>query len=261
MLIHYCWFGSGKKSELIKKCIHSWREFCPDAEIIEWNENNFDVNCCTYVKEAYARKKWAFVSDYCRYYVLYHFGGIYLDTDVELIRKLEGLPETFVGFEYGAQYVSSALIRGAKKRDKICGMMLASYEDDRFILGDGSLNMRTVGVRETEIFLKAGLKQKDYLQHICGTVIYPTEYFCPYNFFSGQLKITKKTYSIHHYEASWLTAKQKDAVKLANRLSNYLPTKMAYYLSLFYKSIEYDGVFFTLKKTIRILIRNLRLPK
>ena len=92
-IIHYCWFGGNELSELAKKCISSWRKYCPDYEIIEWNESNFDINLCQYVREAYKEKKWAFVSDYARFWILYNFGGIYMDTDVELITSIDGLVE------------------------------------------------------------------------------------------------------------------------------------------------------------------------
>ena len=114
--IHYCWFGKNPKSKLILKCIDSWRKCCPDYEIKEWNEENFDINCCDYVREAYEAKKWAFVSDYCRFYVLYNYGGIYLDTDVELLKSLDVLSKNFVGFE-NQNRVNSGLIRGAMTID------------------------------------------------------------------------------------------------------------------------------------------------
>ena len=138
--IHYCWFGKNPKSKLILKCIDSWRKHCPDYEIKEWNEENFDVNCCDYVREAYEAKKWAFVSDYCRFYVLYNYGGIYLDTDVELLKPLDILSEDFVGFE-NQNRVNSGLIRGAVSKDLICKLMLDSYANDHFLKQDGSYNL------------------------------------------------------------------------------------------------------------------------
>ncbi|MBR0278262.1 MAG: hypothetical protein IJQ50_07375 [Clostridia bacterium] len=87
--IHYCWFGEEKHSKKIKKCIKSWKKHCPDYEIIEWNEKNFDIHCFKWVEQAYNNKKWAFVSDYVRLFVLYNYVGIYLDTDVEIIKPLD----------------------------------------------------------------------------------------------------------------------------------------------------------------------------
>lgn len=230
--LHYCWFGGNPKSELIQKCQESWRQYCPDYQIIEWNESNFDVNCCDYVREAYEAKKWAFVSDYCRFYVLFHHGGIYLDTDVELIKPLEGLPETFAGFE-NPTTVASGLIRGAKPGDEICGRMLDSYHNDRYFLEDGRNNTKTVCARETGLFKEYGLKLNGKLQHIADTWIYPTEYFSPKDYLTEKLNITENTVSIHHYDASWYTEEDKLAASLRVKYRKVMPAKLALRVSKF----------------------------
>lgn len=253
MIIHYCWFGPEQKPDLVLTCLNSWKKYCPEAKFIEWNEQNFDINCCKYVKEAYLHKKWAFVSDYCRYYVLFRFGGIYLDTDVEIIKELKDLPETFVGFESGAKQVASGLIRGAKIEDEICKLMLDSYQNDSFVLENGSLNTKTVCERETEILVEAGLQLENRLQNIHGTVVYPVEYFCPYNFATGELHISPKTYSIHHYASSWLSPLQRETLSVTQKLSRYFPQKTAYYISLVLVSLRYDGVRMTGEKTMKYL--------
>ena len=114
-IIHYCWFGGERKSRLIEKCIASWKKFFPDWEIREWNENNFDTNCNVYVQQAYMSKKWAFVADYCRFWALEQFGGLYFDTDVEVIRSFESLldNDAFAGFET-ERYVAPGLVLYAK---------------------------------------------------------------------------------------------------------------------------------------------------
>ena len=200
--IHYCWFGGAEKSEIIKRCIESWKKHCPDYEIVEWNENNFDINTCKYVKEAYNAKKWAFVSDYCRFWVLYNFGGIYMDTDVETLKPLDGLPADFVGFE-SETTVNSGLIRGAAKGDMICREMLDSYEKDSFILENGEYNPCTVCERETAVLQKHGLVVNGELQVVADTMVFPTEYFNPKGGNYGKDKITENTYTVHHYVASW----------------------------------------------------------
>ncbi len=202
--IHYCWFGKGKKSKLIRRCIRSWKKFCPDYQIKEWNEDNFDINCCKYVQEAYNAKKWAFVSDACRFWVLYNYGGIYLDTDVELIKPIDDLPENFVGFER-VGVVASGLIRGAEKGDKICKEMYDSYLEDSFVNKDGTLNLCTVCERESGLLKKYGLKDIDEIQLVEGTTVYPTRFFCPIDIETGKLTVTEDTYSIHRYAASWET--------------------------------------------------------
>ena len=200
--IHYCWFGGAEKSEIIKKCIASWKKFCPDYEIIEWNESNFNVELCRYAKEAYAAGKWAFVSDYCRFFVLYNYGGIYLDTDVEILKPISDLPVTFVGFERETE-VASGLIRGAEKGDEICREMLNSYEKDAFLLENGEYNVCTVCERETNILKEHGLVLNGEKQVVAGTTVFPTEYFNPKGGDYGKEKITENTYTIHHYAASW----------------------------------------------------------
>lgn len=200
--IHYCWFGGAEKSEIIKRCIESWKKHCPDYEIVEWNENNFDINTCKYVKEAYNAKKWAFVSDYCRFWVLYNFGGIYMDTDVEILKPLDDLPADFVGFE-SETTVNSGLIRGAAKGDMICREMLDSYEKDSFILENGEYNPCTVCERETAVLQKHGLVVNGELQVVADTTVFPTEYFNPKGGNYGKDKITENTYTVHHYVASW----------------------------------------------------------
>ncbi len=200
--IHYCWFGKNKKSKLIKKCIKSWKKLCPDYQIIEWTEDNFDINCCKYVQEAYNAKKWAFVSDVCRFWVLYNYGGIYLDTDVELIKPLDELPDNFVGFEK-VGVVNSGLIRGAEKGNSICKEMYDSYLVDSFVKKDGTLNLCTVCERESSLLKKYGLKDVNEIQVLEGTTVYPTRFFCPIDIETGRLNLTKDTYSIHRYAASW----------------------------------------------------------
>lgn len=207
-VIHYCWFGKNPKSRLILKCIESWKRFCPDYEIKEWNEDNFDINCCDYVKEAYASKKWAFVSDYCRFFVLYNYGGIYLDTDVELLKPIDSIASTCVGFE-SEKLINSGLVRAAEKHDKVCELMLESYAKDKFLKENGELNLLTVCERETEILCKFGLKLNNQMQVVGGTTVYPMEYFQPTDMNTGRVYITKNTVSVHHYAASWKSGYSK----------------------------------------------------
>jgi len=240
-IIHYCWFGKNEKSDLIIKCIDSWKKYCPEYEIREWNEDNFDINCCAYVRQAYEEKKWAFVSDYCRYYVLNKYGGIYLDTDVELIKNLDDLPETFVGFENEVT-VASGLIRGANQGDEICRLMLESYQKDIFLKPNGQLNLLTVCVRETTILQKLGLIANGTLQIVGKTTVYPADYFCPLNNLTNKLTITENTYSIHHYGASWYGEKENYMKSLRLRLSKILPGIVADKIAFIISLVRYDGI-------------------
>lgn len=225
-IIHYCWFGGAKKSKLIEKCMASWKKFCPDYEIIEWNESNFDVNCCDYVREAYEAQKWAFVSDYCRFWVLYNQGGVYLDTDVELLQSLDNLSDNCVGFEKEG-LLNSGLVRSAQKGDMVCELMLKSYHESHFKKENGELNLYTVCERETDLLEQHGLKLDNTLQVVCGTTIYPTEYFQPMDLNTGRIHRTKKTVSIHHYAASWTTPYERFRGKIYRFIRRCFGDKIA----------------------------------
>lgn len=208
-VIHYCWFGGNKKSRLIQKCIKSWKKYCPDFEIREWNEQNFDVHGHPYVAQAYEAKKWAFVSDYARHWILYEHGGVYLDTDVELIKPIEPLLEhNVLGLEDNQQ-VNSGLIAACPKGDWLCREMLESYDQDVFVRPDGTLNLTTVCQREEKILEeKYGFQPKPEIQQVKDYRIYPSEYFCPFGY-TVNVGVTQNTYSIHHYVASWWTEEEK----------------------------------------------------
>lgn len=224
--IHYCWFGKNPKPKLILKCIESWKKFCPDYDIKEWNEDNFDVTCCDYVREAYEAKKWAFVSDYCRFYVLYKQGGIYLDTDVELLKPIDWLGENFVGFESETR-VNSGLVRAAEKGNNVCKLMLDSYASDHFLKQDGSFNLLTVCDRETRILCLHGMKTDNSFQIIENTKIYPSDYFNPTDMSNGKVSISSNTVSIHHYAASWVGKNDRIRGKIAKWFYRFFGTKNA----------------------------------
>lgn len=228
-VIHYCWFGGNPKPKLAEKCIKSWRRHCPDYKIIEWNETNFDVNQNKYCKEAYEAKKWAFVTDYARLAILYQYGGIYFDTDVEVIRNIDDLliHRCFMGIENSDRniQVASGLGTGAEKNCEIIREMLQDYEDISFIKSNGEFDITTCTVRNTNILKKYGYVEKDCNQTIKEVKIFSSEYFSPMNMESGIIKKTKNTYSIHHYSLSWTSKEhqeeRKKAIK-AIRRKNYV---------------------------------------
>ena len=218
--IHYCWFGGNPLPESAKKYIETWKKYCPDYEVIEWNENNFDVNQNQYCKEAYEAKKWAFVSDYARFFILYKYGGLYFDTDVEVLRPLDNIVEKgpFMGCERDADKIGATAIAvapglglgvnpglglGVNPGLGLYKEILDLYEILHFKNEDGSLNLKTVVQYTTEILVKHGLKNTNQIQRCAGIYIYPREYFCPKNIDTGKLEITKNTYTIHHFDASW----------------------------------------------------------
>ena len=203
-IIHYCWFGGNPLPELAQKCIASWKKFCPDYEIKEWNESNYDVRKIQYTAQAYDAKKYAFVSDYARFDILYKYGGVYLDTDVELIKPLDEIVKqgAFCGVEHPG-LVNVGLGMATPAESQIFHEILDSYQSDKFINADGTYNLKTVVVRVSDIFKKYGFSNKDGIQEIAGFRIYPAEYFCPKNYL-GEINLTASTYSIHHFDASWV---------------------------------------------------------
>lgn len=204
-IIHYCWFGGNKKNKLIKKCIKSWKKYCPDYEIIEWNENNFDLNCCDYVREAYEEGKWAFVSDYVRIWALYNYGGVYLDTDVEITKRLDAFLEhaAFTGFET-AEYPFTAVF-GCEKGHIILKTIMDSYITRKFKVDDNCYDMTTNTKFVTDIFVnKYKVKLNNETQILeDGLVIYSSDYFCPKNFIQQTVSVTVNTHAIHWFNASW----------------------------------------------------------
>lgn len=209
-IIHYCWFGGKPLTALGKKCLASWEKYLPDYQIILWDESNLDVNSIPYTKQAYQEKKYAFVSDYVRYKVLYDFGGIYMDTDVEVLRNLDVFldKESFTGFE-DSQLVAPGLILGSVKGNPFMKDMMKIYEQSNFINSDNTFNLKTAPQNLTELLMGRGLVTKDEYQKISGMSIYPKEYFCPKSWVTRELKITSNTFTIHHYEGSWISQFQK----------------------------------------------------
>lgn len=208
--IHYCWFGGNPLPNDVKEYIASWRKYCPDYEIIEWNEQNFDISCNAYVKEAYDAKKWAFVADYARLKVLYEFGGIYMDTDVEVVKTFDDLLncQAFMCFE-NDKSVSIGTV-GAVKNSSLIRDFLLAYTNRHFRKIDDSYDTTTNLKIVTDILLKNyGLKANGKLQVLKDIYIYPMEYFIAKSYFLGWIQQTKNTYAIHHYAGSWVNEEDK----------------------------------------------------
>jgi len=215
-VIHYCWFGKGKMPALAEKCIESWKKYCPDYKIVCWSEENFDITVNRYAKEAYEAGKWAFVSDYVRLKVLYDEGGIYLDTDVELIKPLDKLIEEngYMGFDDNG-VVSTGLGFACEKGNELVGSLLADYDDISFVLPDGSYDMTPCPDRNTKVLVRLGMDLDNKDQVFMGIRMLPEDYLCPMKYYTGRKIITENTYSIHHFCASWTskTAKRTLLVK------------------------------------------------
>jgi len=220
-IIHYCWFGGNPLPKSAKKCIASWRKYFPDYEIKEWNESNYDVHKIPYINEAYNAKKYAFVSDYARFDILYLYGGIYFDTDVEVIKHFDDILKNggFMGFE-SIGMVATGLGMGCSARLGIIHQILEFYATLNFINSDGSYNTHTVVTYVTSILKKHGLRDDNVIQQFDGLVIYPIEYFCPKKFETDELVITSNTHCIHHYASSWMPSKEKRKIQAIAKCKN-----------------------------------------
>lgn len=230
-VIHYCWFGGNKKTKIIKKCIKSWKKYCTDYQIIEWNESNFDVNCNAYCKAMYEQKKWAFLTDYVRLKIVYEYGGIYLDTDVKLIKPLDPLLaySAYMGFE-DDEYVATGLGFGAEKGHPFIKEN-KEYYDGLFDFQE----IRTCPVITTELLGLVGKSKQDEITIVKGVTLLPRDFLCPMHFGTVQPNITSNTYSIHLFNASWYACDEKRLYtkkikikrkKAAKEKLRYLPNRI-----------------------------------
>lgn len=223
-VIHYCWFGRNPLPPLAEKCIASWKRFFPDYEVKEWNEDNFDVNSIPYTQEAYRVKKYAFVSDYARFWILYHYGGLYFDTDVEVIKPMDDIVArgAFMGCENDARKSKQSLLDasaigvgcnpglglGCAPGEALLQELLELYVSMHFLGENGEMNQTTIVEYTTRLLVKKGLRWTSEIQQVADFYIYPKEYFCPLGM-DGVMELTENSRSIHHYMASWGTKSKK----------------------------------------------------
>ena len=213
-IIHYCWFGRKPKPELAEKCIRSWKKFCPDYEILEWNEDNFDVTAAPkYVQQAYEQRRWAFVSDFVRLKALTELGGVYMDTDVEVIKPLDPYlhHQAFAGFEH-PERVQTGLL-ACEKDFPLFREFMAYYDTASFLQSDGTPDVTTNVEILTRLCRERGMVCNDTYQEIAGLAIYPREIFCPVDYDSQKLKKTRKTVTIHWFSGSWHTEEELEAMR------------------------------------------------
>jgi len=211
-IIHFCWFGGKELPTLAKDCIKSWKKYCPDYKIIEWNESNFDLKSNDYCYEAYQAKKWAFITDFVRLKVLKEQGGIYMDTDVEVIKPFDDellSRRAFSGFENSNQIPTG--IMASEPGMPIIEYLLEYYDNCHFINENGIANIATNVITITRMMTEKGLQLDNSLQTIEGFTFYPIDYFCPKDYSSGRISLTNNTYTIHHFGGSW---KGKNEVRI-----------------------------------------------
>ena len=206
-IIHYCWFGGKPLPEMAEKCIASWEKYNPGYQIIRWDENNFDLECDFFPKEAYLAGRWAFVSDYARLKIVYENGGIYLDTDVEVIKSFDELLDyrCFLGAETDG-YIATGLGFGAEKGNVVIKKMFEAYSGKHFKIGEGVFKDTPCPEINTPPLIKLGYSYNDAeIWSIPEVTVFPPEYFCPIDYLTGETRITPKTFSIHHFSASWIS--------------------------------------------------------
>ena len=208
-IVHYCWFGKGEKPDKVKECIQSWKDKLPDYQIIEWNEDNFDVNALKYTKDAHEAKKYAFVSDVARVKALYEYGGIYFDTDVEVLKDFDDSileKDCVLGFEEG-NYIATSFM-ACKANHDLMKDFYNLYLNLNFVDENGQIISGTNVTKLTNMLCNKGLVRNNEFQEIEDITIYPQEYFSPYDYGNCIYKITEKSICVHHFLVSWMSKKE-----------------------------------------------------
>ena len=217
-IIHYCWFGGKPKNALAEKCIQSWKKFCPDYELVEWNEHNFDIAAAPlYVRQAYEAGRWAFVTDYVRLVGLTRMGGVYMDTDVEVLKPLDKYlhHKGFAGFE-ATDRVQTGLL-ACEKGHPLFLEFLAHYDNAVFLKEDGTQDITTNVEVLTALCVKHGLRLDGTHQELEDFTVYPKDVFCPVEYETMKLKKTRRTVVIHWFSGSWHTQQELDALEAEKR--------------------------------------------
>ena len=225
-VIHYCWFGRNPLPKMAVKCIESWKTFLPDYEIKVWNEDNFDVNIIPYTKDAYADGKYAFVSDYARFWILYHYGGVYFDTDVEVIKPMDDIIElgSFMGLEISGHdcKINPGLGLASEAGNPIYSTILEGFAKLDYHLPDGSRNPYSMIPMVTDIMKSKGLNGMGSVQNVEGIFVYAPDFFNPLDDATGRLKKTENTRTIHWFMKSWMTGEHKFKTRLKRLLRRVL---------------------------------------
>lgn len=257
-IIHYCWFGGNPLPELAQKCIESWKKYCPDYEIKRWDETNFDLNYNDYVREAYDAKKWAFVTDVVRLYALVNYGGIYMDTDVEVLKPLDEFLkyEAFSGFESERDIPTG--IMASEKDQELFKELLDEYTGAHFLKSDDTYDKTTNVTRITDTCLKYGFAPNNQLQAVKGFTLFPKDYFCPKDYRTRITTITENTYTIHHFDGSWLSEEDKLAIVLRVKYQKFMSKRIAGRAAAFVAAKRVRGFRAAVEKTVEWIGRKVK---
>lgn len=250
-IIHYCWFGGNPKPDDVLKYIASWQKYCPDYEIKEWNESNFNINENAYCREAYEAKKWAFVTDYVRLKALYEEGGFYMDSDVEVVKNLDPLCvyNAVSGYESKTSIPTGTM--AACRNNEWIGILLKDYEQRHFLKPDGTCD------KTTNVKVITELTVKNYQVHLNGEelhfgdnmVILPFDYLCAKDLDSGRIRKTDNTFTIHHFKGSWMSDEDRYTMQIRKKLLPVLSLSMAGHIGRFIAVLKYQGLIKAIKQS------------
>lgn len=225
-VIHYCWFGKKELPQSVINCINSWKKYCPDYEIKQWDESNFDVHKFLFTEEAYKCGKYAFVTDVARLEIISREGGVYLDTDVELLKNIDSLLESssFMAMETVGR-VNTGLGFGATKNHPFIIENLRAYYNRHFLLANGKLDTTSCVTVTTNLLEKRYGKLSNQTAYFKDMVVYEPKVFCPLNLETNRLSISSSTLAIHHYDATWKDGKDK-FLKMKIKLRKFLGSNL-----------------------------------
>ena len=257
-VIHYCWFGGAPLDDRSKECISSWEKYCPDYEIIRWDETNFDVSQNEYMREAYDAGKWAFVTDVARLMIILEHGGFYFDTDVELVKSLDDLTslDAFFGKEEPFT-INTGIGFGARPQHAAVAAMLKDYDGIHFTLGKGVYDLQPCPYRNSKVLVDNGLKDVESVQTLTvdgdEVRVFPKEYFCPRDYETGEMNLTDNSFSIHWYGASWLSAEAKKNIECAE---NFQKTHGKLASFIYWRITDYKNQFgsFNVKNVLQFSV-------
>lgn len=242
-VLHYCWFGGDELPALESSCVETWERVMPGYEIRRWDESNFDVNRCDFAREAYEQGMYAFVSDYARYVILYEQGGIFLDTDIKVLKSYDSLlfNKGFCGYMQNNQYVNPGLILGSEQTFSLFKDVIDCYESTHFSQSGSRVNpLTSPRVLTTLLEERYGLRRDGtYQEFDDGFVVYPAEYFDPLDSHSGAMNVTASTYSIHLYSGTWLSPAKKYRIKMRKHLASKVGPRLSWLISSGMSVIKY----------------------
>ncbi len=253
-IIHYCWFGGNELPEKAKKCIESWQKFCPDYEIKRWSEDNYQFDSIRFLQKAAADGKWSFVTDYVRLDVVYQHGGIYLDTDVELIKPIDDLLKykAFFGFETN-ETINTGLGYGAEAGYEPLRQMMEKYKLIPELVSEEQYINNTCPKVQTPYIAQEGFGLNGKDQTIDNVRIFSKEYLCPLNYQTGELAVTENTISIHWYAASWRDEADRKVTEMRQKLTPMLGMKNAWRAAVLIQYTRYKGI----KETFRYYLKKI----